>query len=201
MDMYDSLALALGGFIIVFLLLFVAWLIFYIIGTWKLFEKAGKPGWAAIIPYYHDWVFTTEMAGLKWWWFIAVIASSIGSIIGLSDIAFFSTILYLVSLVGSFAVAYNVCAKIGKPKDIGYAIVLALFGFVMYPIMGFSKKVVWDPAVPVEENAIFEQYINPSKKAPAAPEAPEAPKAPEAEAKPEEVNPEPAEEKPAEEDK
>lgn len=180
MDIFDSLALVLGGFLIVFVILFVAWLIFYIIGTYKLFIKAGKPGWAAIVPYYHDWVFVTEMAGLKWWWFLVVIASSLGSIIGLTELAIFSTLLSLVSLVGNFAVAYNVCAKIGKPKDIGYAIVLALFGFIMYPIMGFSKKVVWDPTVPVEENAIFEQYINPSKKAPEAPKAevkPEEPKA------------------------
>ena len=171
MDLFDSIALALGGFIIVFAILFVAWVIFYIMGTWRLFVKAGKPGWAAIVPFYNDWVLVTEMAGLKWWWFLVVIASTIGSFFGFTDLAFFSSLFSLVSLVGSFAVGYNVCAKIGKPKDIGYAIVLALFGFIMYPIMGFSKKVVWDPTVPVEENAVFEQYINPSKKTPEAPAA------------------------------
>ena len=50
----------LGGTIIfiVFALIFVLPLIIVeIIALWKLFKKAGKPGWASIVPFNNDWWF------------------------------------------------------------------------------------------------------------------------------------------------
>jgi len=39
------------------------------IGYWKLFEKAGKPGWAAFIPFYATWVML-KISGRPTWWLI-----------------------------------------------------------------------------------------------------------------------------------
>jgi len=38
-----------------------------IIGLWKLFSKAGKPGWASIIPIYNT-IVMIEIAGKPIWW-------------------------------------------------------------------------------------------------------------------------------------
>ena len=40
-----------------------------IIGMWKIFEKANKPGWAVIIPIYNIVVFL-EIIGESPWWII-----------------------------------------------------------------------------------------------------------------------------------
>lgn len=37
------------GFVVVYL----AIIIFYVVAQWRMFEKAGKPGWACIIPIYN----------------------------------------------------------------------------------------------------------------------------------------------------
>jgi len=34
---------------------------------WKLFSKAGEPGWASIIPIYNTIVFL-KIGGKPWWW-------------------------------------------------------------------------------------------------------------------------------------
>jgi hypothetical protein len=43
-------------------LLIVAW--------WKIFAKAGKPGWAAVVPFYNYFV-GFEVAGMSGWWVLS----------------------------------------------------------------------------------------------------------------------------------
>jgi hypothetical protein len=64
---------ALGGIFAalagVFLFIILIGLIFWIINVifqWKVFEKAGKPGWAALIPIYNI-VVMFDIAGLPLW--------------------------------------------------------------------------------------------------------------------------------------
>ena len=45
-----SAASALLGFLGTFIIIWIALIVFLIIANWKVFKKAGKPGWAAIIP-------------------------------------------------------------------------------------------------------------------------------------------------------
>ena len=51
------------GFLVIELVL----LAIIIVGLWKLFEKAGKPGWAAIIPIYNTCMLI-DIAGKPIWW-------------------------------------------------------------------------------------------------------------------------------------
>jgi hypothetical protein len=53
---------------IIYLLIFVVMVIPGIIVNWKLFEKAGKPGWASIVPLYNSYVMT-EIARVPTWYF------------------------------------------------------------------------------------------------------------------------------------
>lgn len=41
--------------------------IFMIVCFWKIFEKAGQPGWHAIIPIWNTLVML-KIAGRPWWW-------------------------------------------------------------------------------------------------------------------------------------
>ena len=60
----------LGGVLAAFAGMYVVMLVVYaimIISQWKIFAKAGKPGWASIIPIYNSYVFfeIAEGNGLK----------------------------------------------------------------------------------------------------------------------------------------
>ncbi len=43
------------------------YLILTLIGLWKVFEKAGRPGWEALIPFYNLYVII-KIVGKPWWW-------------------------------------------------------------------------------------------------------------------------------------
>lgn len=43
-----------------------------IIGLWKIFTKAGKPGWAAIIPIYNIYVLL-QIINKPWWWLLLLL--------------------------------------------------------------------------------------------------------------------------------
>lgn len=52
------------------------WIIFFIIiqvvhflGTWKLYQKAGRKSWEALIPVYNA-VVLTKIMNRPWWWVI-----------------------------------------------------------------------------------------------------------------------------------
>jgi len=43
------------------------------VGLYKLFIKAGKPGWTAFIPFYNTWIMLEVAKKPKWWFFAQVI--------------------------------------------------------------------------------------------------------------------------------
>ena len=45
------------------------WWVLVIIGGWKMFVKAGKPGWGIIIPFYNTYLLC-KIAGRPGWWLI-----------------------------------------------------------------------------------------------------------------------------------
>src|SRR3954471_9672745 len=47
----------------------LALLVVVIVGMWKVFEKAGKPGWASIIPIY-NLIVLLEIIGKPLWWIV-----------------------------------------------------------------------------------------------------------------------------------
>jgi uncharacterized membrane protein YoaK (UPF0700 family) len=99
------------GFII-----YLAILVAIIAGFWKVFEKAGQPGWAAIVPIYNV-IVMLQIAGKPIWWIVL----------------FF---IPLVNLVIAFIVNIEIAKRFGK--DALFGVLLTLFGFIFYPILGFG---------------------------------------------------------------
>ena len=109
----NAAAAGLGiGFMLVWLLIVVL----MVAGMWKVFEKAGKPGWAAIIPIY-NLVVLLEIAGKPVWWVILFIIPVVNFIIAIM-------------------LGISVAAKFGKGA--GYGLGLALLGPIFYPMLGFG---------------------------------------------------------------
>lgn len=134
--------------IIVALLLIIPIMIVYLGGLWKLFKKAGRNGWEAIIPFYNTWVLA-EISGVAWWYALIIILANLG----IAGDGFLNSLASLASLVANFFICYNLSKKFNK--DIGTAILTFLFRIVMIPVMGFSNSYQYDGNVAVSENGPF----------------------------------------------
>lgn len=82
-------SLLLGGSIFI-LLLVIALYVVYVIGLWKLFKKAGKQGWEAIIPFYNTYVLV-EISGLNWWYFLIAISGTILGMLKINGLDYVAT--------------------------------------------------------------------------------------------------------------
>lgn len=94
----------------------LAVMVLLIAGIWKLFVKAGQPGWASIVPIY-NFVVMLKIAGKPTWWIILLFIPFAN---------FIAIILIMIALAKSFG------------KGTGYGIGCALLGIIFLPLLGFS---------------------------------------------------------------
>lgn len=113
-----------GGAAIFILVVELALLILIIVGFWKVFEKAGHPGWAAIVPIYNMYILC-KIAGRPAWWVILLLIPC-------------------VNLIVSAIVSIDVAKSFGK--DVGYGIGLWLLSFIFYPMLGFGSAQYQGPS-------------------------------------------------------
>lgn len=148
-DYGSAVGSILGGiavFLIIIALISLVVSIVVIIAQWKLYKKAGKGGWEAIVPFYCNWVLV-EIAGLKWYWFLFFFAPMVFNFMGLGFIG------WLAYLFAIFNVFYNLSKKFNK--GIGFAICGTLFTPICIMILGFSSKERYDSSVSVSEHGVF----------------------------------------------
>lgn len=87
-----------------------------IAGFWKVNTKAGKPGWACLVPVY-NMIVLLQIAGKPLWWIILFIIP-------------------IANIVAIFLVSIALAAKFGKGA--GFGIGLALLSPIFFPILGFG---------------------------------------------------------------
>lgn len=125
-DDYDEEALGVAvGIMIIYTVFILAFAVLMIISLWKIFVKAGKPGWAAIVPIY-NYIVWCEIVGRPVWWVILLLIPCVNIV--------FSIIL-CIDLAKSFG------------KDAGYGIGLALLSIIFFPMLGFGKAQYIGPSV------------------------------------------------------
>ena len=133
---YEGLEVFLGGFLAflgAYMLIVFALAVFMIITKWIIFEKAGKPGWAAIIPIYNTYTLCT-IVGVNPWWILIVVLSPILCIIPiLGALAVLAIIIY-------FQILLNVSLARAFDKEDGYAVGLIILPIVFYPMLAFGKE-------------------------------------------------------------
>ncbi len=99
-----------------FFLVWLAVVVLVFVSLWKIFEKAGKPGWAGIVPIYNLIVWL-EIVGRPIWWIVLMFVPCVGIVVG---------IILCIDLAKSFG------------KDAAYGIGLALLGIVFFPMLAFG---------------------------------------------------------------
>jgi hypothetical protein len=100
-----------------FMLLWLAFVVFLIAAQWKVFEKAGQPGWACIIPIYNI-IVLLKIVGKPSWWFLLFLIPGVNLVFAIWTINLLSK---------SFG------------KDEGFTIGLLILGFIFYPVLGFGS--------------------------------------------------------------
>ncbi|NCA75464.1 MAG: signal peptidase I [Alphaproteobacteria bacterium] len=110
---------ALAALIIPIILFGIMAIVVEIVGAWFMFEKAGEPGWAAIIPIY-NYLIGIKIAGKPWWYILLML------------IPFVNLIIYIIILDG-------LAKSFGKSS--GFTLGLFFFRFIFIPILGFGNSV------------------------------------------------------------
>lgn len=104
--------------------IYVAVIALLIVSMWKLFTKAGKPGWASIVPFYNN-IVMLEIAGKPIWWF-------------------FMLFIPFVNIVFAFLTLYHFSKAYGKAE--GFSIGVAILSFIFIPLLAFSDAKYQGPA-------------------------------------------------------
>ncbi len=116
---------ALAAVLVIYWLVLLIVFILAIIGLWKTFAKAGKPGWAAIVPIYNI-IVMLEIINRPLWWII------------LFFIPFVNIIVYII-------ISLDMAKAFGKSAAFGI-FGLWIFSVIGYLMLGFgSAKYVGAP--------------------------------------------------------
>ncbi len=124
---FDINIYKLFSIIAIILVIVLFFKIFIIICNWKIFKKAGKEGWEAIIPIYNKWVFF-EITGLNGWFVLLNFIPVIGNLI-----------------YGIFIVIANYKLSQSFKKPAMFTLGLLFIPFVFYPILAFGKETYSKP--------------------------------------------------------
>ena len=107
-----------------FWICYLAFTILMIAAWWKIFTKAGQPGWACIIPIYNLYVWCM-IVGRPWWWILLMLIPFVNFIIA---------IILIIDLAKSFG------------KGVGFGIGLLLLSVIFFPILGFGSAQYQGPS-------------------------------------------------------
>lgn len=99
--------------------------VFYVICYWRIYRRAGQPGWAAIVPVYNLWVLF-KVAGMSPWWIL-------GYLLG------------FIPVIGPIAVAViGIVTMVNLSPRFGHGLLFSLglifLGFIFIPILAFSNN-------------------------------------------------------------
>ena len=104
-------------------LIWLAIAVIGIIAGWKIFTKAGQPGWAVLIPIYNA-IVLMRVIGRPWWWIFGFIVPILNIVVG---------IVVSLDLARSFG------------RGTGFGIGLWLLPFIFGLILGFGSDTYRGP--------------------------------------------------------
>jgi hypothetical protein len=87
-----------------------------LVAIWKIFTKAGKPGWAVLIPIYNLYVML-EIVGRPWWWLLMMLIPGVN-------------VVFFIILVFDIAKSFG--------KGTGFALGLLFLSIIFFLILAFG---------------------------------------------------------------
>lgn len=112
----EGVGMVVGLLGMAFTVVALAFTVLMIASAWVIFTKAGKPGWASLIPIY-NLIVLLEIVNKPIWWIVLFLIP-------------------FVNFVGAILVSLALAEKFGKST--GFGVGLALLPFVFYPMLAFG---------------------------------------------------------------
>jgi Family of unknown function (DUF5684) len=109
-------------FLVIFVIM-LALMILVIVSTWKVYTKAGQPGWASIVPFYNVYVLL-KIVGRPGWWLALLLVPIVNLVI---------LIIVYVDLARSFG------------KGGGFAVLMIFLPFIAFPILAWGNATYRGP--------------------------------------------------------
>lgn len=131
----NSYSTLLMGPLITFCIVWLALIVLLLISQWKVFSKAGQPGWASLIPIYNFYIML-KIGGKPGWWLILMFIPLIN-------------IIFLIWTTNMISKSFG--------KSEGFTVGLVTFGFIFWPILAFGKAQYLGP---YGDPAAFAEYQN-----------------------------------------
>jgi hypothetical protein len=122
-DAVGGLGAMFGGMMF---LVYVAIWAFWVVCGWKIYTKAGKPGWAAIVPIYNI-IVLLEIVGRPLWWVVL----------------FFVPV---ANIIMAFLINVELAKSFGH--DIVFGIGLTLLPLIFLAVLAFGSAAYRGPVVP-----------------------------------------------------
>ncbi len=85
---------------------------------WKVYTKAGKPGWASLVPIYNI-IVLLEIVGKPTWWLVLMLIP-------------------VVNVVILFLIYHQLSLSFGK--GVGFTVGLIFLSFIFLPILAFGDS-------------------------------------------------------------
>jgi Family of unknown function (DUF5684) len=140
----------------IWVIIWIAFVVLEIASLWMVFDKAGEPGWAAIIPIY-NLIVLLRIVGRPIWWIVLWLIPIVNLIV---------YIIVLVDLCKSFSLGG------------GFAVGLFFLPFIFYPILGFGAATYAGAAGP--EGRTMTPQVSMGYQQPVPPPPPPPPASPSA---------------------
>lgn len=99
-------------------------IILLFISRWIIFTKAGKPGWACLIPIY-DSIIYLDIIGKSYWWILWLMIPGVN-------------IIFIIWSVNLLSKSFG--------KGVGFTLGLLFFSYIFFPILAFSDYKYEGPA-------------------------------------------------------
>jgi len=101
------------------MIIVLAIVVFMIVSMWKVFTKAGQPGWACIVPFYNYFVMADIAQKPMWWGALCLIP--------------YANIVFIIWIWNRIAKRFG--------KGSGFTVGIILLPFIFIPILGFGDAV------------------------------------------------------------
>ena len=105
------------AFLGIFTIVWLAIVILIIVSMWKVYQKAGQPGWASIVPIY-NYIILLEITGKPIWWILL----------------FFIPFINIIFII----IVYHELSK-SFGQNIGFTLGLIFLPFIFYPMLAFGN--------------------------------------------------------------
>ena len=102
----------------VVLIIYLAIAVFEIIAMWKLYTKAGKPGWASIIPIYNI-IVLLDIVKMDWWHVLIMLFIPFAAVV--------------------YGIIINYKTAIVFGKSSGFGVLSVFFSAITIPILAFGS--------------------------------------------------------------